>query len=375
MTENQVTTNEKGKPDLEQMGAMVLGETISLLPNCKNFNDVLQLCTWVAQSKVVPEAYRNNPADIFVAASYGSEIGLPFMTAIQKIAVINGRPALPSDIKLAMVRSKKLLEKFTECSIKEIEKTGAAWCEMKRVGVDEPMFHSFTVENAKMAGLWERRGQNNYPTPWVTYKYRMLQLKARDMVLRDLFGDVFFGMASVEEAQEAAIIEHAASPEGQLEEKSQPDTKGKEILEAPKPALNPIDDFTRGTPTPKPPAEEPVIAKGQLTMKEEKPSDSIQQKVEELAEMPLSLKADDPMLDKVQGALSAIAQLVDGSVEQLRKLPGGGPRLMALWQKYKMPTADFGKKPASSILPEPELALFGNEVQQVVGEIERKAKK
>jgi len=227
---------------------------LALLPNLKNFKDVMNLCTWVSQSNIVPQAYRGKPADVFVAAEYGAEIGLKFMQAIQNIAVINGKPALPSDIKLAMVRSKRLIERFKEASIKEIKQTGIAWCEMKRVDDPDPIRHEFTIEDAKTAFLWERKGRDGQPTPWVTYKHRMLQLKPRDMVLRDLFGDVFKGMLSVEEAQEIEIISTDNSPEAKMIEQSQPDTKGADIATQ---AAQPVEQVAVPKPAPVPsqPAE------------------------------------------------------------------------------------------------------------------------
>ena len=173
--------------DLKTLGILGSDEESSLIPSFTNFSDVLQFCTWISQSEIVPAAYKGKPADVFVAMSYGKEIGLPFMTSIQKIAIIGKRPALPSDIKLAMVRAKGLLEEFRESSIEEIEKTGKSWCEMKRKGVKEIMRHTFSVEAAKTAGLWQKRGYNNQPTPWITYPNRMLQLKPRDLCLRDLY--------------------------------------------------------------------------------------------------------------------------------------------------------------------------------------------
>lgn len=201
-----VKIEEPPKKEREKQGALHMAgyelegatQENTLMPKFKTFGEIFEYCNWVASSEIIPAAYKNRPADVFMAAQYGHEIGLPFMTAIQNIAIIGGRPALPSDIKLAMVRGRKILEWKREAGLEEIKETGLAWCEMKRVGEPEIQRHTFSIDDAKMAGLWERRGQNNYPTPWVTHKFRMLMLKARDMCLRDLFGDVYKGLHSVE---------------------------------------------------------------------------------------------------------------------------------------------------------------------------------
>lgn len=323
---------------------------LSLLPNCKNFQEVFQLCNWIAESSIVPEAYRGRPADVFVAAEYGADLGLKFMTSVQNIAIISGRPALPSDIKLAMVRGKKLLQYWKEASIEEIKKTGIAWCEMKRVDVDEPMRHTYTIDDAKMARVWEKLGRNDYPTPWVTHKYRMLQLKPRDMCLRDLFGDVFKGLHSVEEAQEIRMIEEEQEAQALIEDKSQPGTKGKEILQAELPPLSaakPATEEKERVPLARPSEggqEEGVMGTAATQGKPEPASAS---------------NANDSPEEIVR-------RMIDERVTRIRSYPSGGAALMAVWSKFKLPAAQFGKVATSSLLGIDILAQFNEELGELI---------
>jgi hypothetical protein len=323
---------------------------LSLLPNCKNFAEVFQLCNWIAESNIVPEAYRGRPADIFVAAEYGSDIGLKFMTAIQNIAIISGRPALPSDIKLAMVRGKNLLEWKKEASIEEIKKTGIAWCEMKRIGVDQVERHTYTIDDAKMARVWEKLGRNDYPTPWVTHKFRMLQLKPRDMCLRDLFGDVFKGLLSVEEAQEIEIIQDTHSDQVLIEQKSQPETKGKEILQAEAPSLKPSPTFVK--PEEGTGALEAVGAGGgpvQLPEQSKEPKEEAEKKPE---------------------AKGPLATLVDTRLSKLRGMAAGSAAALKVWTAFKLPVAQFGKQEPSDLLPAEQLQPFNDMLEKALVGIE-----
>jgi hypothetical protein len=308
---------------------------LSLMPNCKNFAEVFQLCNWIAESNIVPEAYRGRPADVFVAAEYGSDIGLKFMTSIQNIAIIGGRPALPSDIKLAMVRGKKLLEYWKEASTEEIKKTNIAWCEMKRVDVAEIMRHTYTVDDAKMARVWEKLGRNDYPTPWVTHKWRMLQLKPRDMCLRDLFGDVFKGLHSVEEAQEIQIIEAEQSSQALIEQRSQPETKGREILESDKPPLKPAEEAGVKPLPGAPEAKAAGVAR---------PSDGGQE--EGVLGTSLGQTKTQAELNAEQSLSSAgaMAALVDSRAAKLRALPAGSAALLKIWSLFRLPVSKFGKE-------------------------------
>lgn len=323
-----------GLGDLELSGEA--RTELSLMPNCKNFAEVFQLCNWISESQIVPEAYRGRPADIFVAAEYGSDIGLKFMTAIQNIAIISGRPALPSDIKLAMVRGKHLLEWKKEASLDEIKKTGIAWCEMKRVDVQEVERHTWSVDDAKVAGVWEKLSRNGFAGPWVTHKWRMLQLKPRDMCLRDLFGDVFKGLHSVEEAQEIVMLNEAQTSQALIESFSQPETKGKEILAAPKPPLT------------------PASAQAEPTKANDPPKESVQ--------------------ENAPAVTGALANLVAERCAKLRGLIAGSAALMKLWNEFKLPGAKFGKVEASSMLTADQLAAFNDRLTDLMIALDEKKK-
>ena len=70
-------------------------------------------------------------------------------------------------------------------------------------------------------------------------------------------------------------------------------------------------------------------------------------------------------------AASAVAKLVDGAVENLRKLPTGPARLQQFWKHYKLPSEAFNKKAkVSSLLIEPDLGFFGIDVEKVIAQLE-----
>jgi hypothetical protein len=72
-----------------------------------------------------------------------------------------------------------------------------AVCEAKRRGEPEPIRRTFSVADAKKAGLWGKQG------PWQQYPERMLQMRARAFALRDGFADVLGGLYLREEIEDA----------------------------------------------------------------------------------------------------------------------------------------------------------------------------
>jgi len=170
-----------------------------------SFDDAFRFAKMVATSDFAPKDFRGKPESCLLAIQHGSEIGLSPMQALQNIACINGRPAIWGDAALAIVQASAVCEFVYE----EITGDGdqmTAVCQAKRRGYAKPTTATFTVADAKRAGLWGKTG------PWTQYPKRMLQLRARGFALRDAFPDVLKGLVTAEEAQDYPTPPQAAEP-------------------------------------------------------------------------------------------------------------------------------------------------------------------
>lgn len=159
------------------------------------FDDAFRFAKMVAASDFAPKDFRGKPESCLLAIQHGSEIGLSPMQSLQNIACINGRPAIWGDAALAVAMASPVCEYVREY-IEGDGDTMRAWCEAKRRGYDKPTVATFSVADAKRAGLWGKSG------PWTQYSRRMLQLRARGFALRDAFPDVLKGLVTAEEAQD-----------------------------------------------------------------------------------------------------------------------------------------------------------------------------
>ena len=160
-----------------------------------SLEDAFRFANAVAASGFAPRGMEK-PEAILVAIQLGAELGLTPMSALQNIAVINGRPAIYGDAALALVRSSGLLEVFREEEVGEAGKdTLGIKVTAKRKGFDEAT-ETFTVADAKLSKLWGKAG------PWSDYPKRMLKFRARGFLLRDQFGDILKGLRTAEEARD-----------------------------------------------------------------------------------------------------------------------------------------------------------------------------
>ena len=171
------------------------GAMTAIIP--RNMDEVWRLAQAVSLSGLSPNDMRE-PEKVMVAILHGLELGLKPMQAIQRIAVINGRPSLWGDAALGLVRASGLLEEIKE-TIEGEGDARIAVCETKRRGDPGSIIRKFSVRDAKVAGLWGKKG------PWTTHPDRMLQMRARGFNLRDSHPDVLGGMYLAEELQGEAI--------------------------------------------------------------------------------------------------------------------------------------------------------------------------
>lgn len=160
--------------------------------------DLWLMAERIAVSGLAPKGMER-PETIFVALEMGMELGLPLMSSLRNIAVINGRPSIWGDAALALVQSTGLLEDYDEHVDGEGDELVGVVVS-KRKGRSKPIKTTFSVADAKKAGLWGKQG------PWSQYAPRMLKLRARGFNLRDNFPDVLQGLYTVEEAGDIPAV-------------------------------------------------------------------------------------------------------------------------------------------------------------------------
>jgi hypothetical protein len=162
----------------------------------QTIDECYRLATLVCKSGMAPKDYKDNPEAACVTIMHGMEVGVPPMAALQGISNINGRPCIWGDLALALVRSSGLMESIEET----IDGTGdnmVATCKTKRKGDPTVVVRTFSVADAKKAGLWTKTN-----TPWITYPQRMLQMRARAWCIRDAYTDVLKGLHIREEIED-----------------------------------------------------------------------------------------------------------------------------------------------------------------------------
>jgi hypothetical protein len=196
-------TNIAVLPTAEHRPALTAGaKPTAIVPT--DMDSAYRLAKAVCMAGMAPKGL-DTPEKAMVAIMHGLEIGLTPMAALQRIAVVNGRPTIWGDGAIGLVRGSGLCEYVREYT--EGEGDGLrAICEAKRKGEREPIVRIFSVAEAKRAGLWGKQG------PWQQYPSRMLAMRARAFCLRDGFADVLGGLYIKEEIEDTGAAAPSPPP-------------------------------------------------------------------------------------------------------------------------------------------------------------------
>ena len=171
---------------------------LSRLPNFEP-HDIASLELFakiISNSELAPKDYRNKLENCMVAIMMGRELGLSPMQALQGIAVINGRPSVWGDALWALVLSHP---EYGGCDEEVTE--AEAKCVLRRIrrGVASSVTETFSMADAKKAGLVGEKDGEGKNTPWKTYPKRMMMWRARTFAARSLYADALKGLSSAEE--------------------------------------------------------------------------------------------------------------------------------------------------------------------------------
>lgn len=179
----------------------------------------LEYADELAKSNLLPAAYRGKSENVLLAMEYGTALGVPPMTAIQGVHVIEGKPTLSADLMAALVRREghKLRMGVTRDG-----ETRVGWAELVRD--DDPDFTfrtEWTWQRATNAGLVNK-------AVWKRYPEAMLKARAVTEVIREGASEVLHGMAYTPEELgfDGRIVEGELVEETQQAEESAPSRHG-----------------------------------------------------------------------------------------------------------------------------------------------------
>lgn len=152
----------------------------------ENLAQARTLADDIAKSGLVPRHLQGNPYNVYVTLMWGRELGLSPMASVMGIWVEpkSGRPALYEQTALAIVKRSPLCKYFRLLKTSTEVATFETW----RVGDPEPIPMSFTIEEARTAGLLHKDNWKSYPAAMLRSRCAMMLARA---VYEDVLANVY----------------------------------------------------------------------------------------------------------------------------------------------------------------------------------------
>ena len=155
--------------------------------------------TYLAQTSIIPKAFRGDEAAIIVVGMMGQTLGMPLMEAINSIILVEGNLTL----KAQTMRSLVWAAGFSLSLEGDSEKATAVGERTDRAGKPHAETVVFSMADAETAGLAKR-------STWKQYPRAMLKARATSELCRDFFPDVLRGMSYTPE--EVSNIDNSYTP-------------------------------------------------------------------------------------------------------------------------------------------------------------------
>lgn len=136
----------------------------------------------IAQSNIIPDAYRNKAANVMVAMNFGQAMGLSPAESLYRIAVIKGKPTMSAELIAAQVR-----KAGHKLRIKKDEAAQSVTATVVRCDdPDYPISVTRDLAWAKSMGLASNDNYRRQPMTMLTW--RAITAVAREACPEALFG-------------------------------------------------------------------------------------------------------------------------------------------------------------------------------------------
>jgi hypothetical protein len=176
-------------------------------PPLAEFAALERMATAIADTQMIPPAYRKKPADVLAVFLKARELGLAPMFALNHIFVIEGTPGLSANLIGALIRRARHRMQTLEST----DKQARIWGRRRDTGDEVTV--TWTIEIARRNGLLKKSNWN--------YIESMLVARATSQLGRELFQDVTMGIVyTPDELEDIQADAFKAPPQGQVERKS-----------------------------------------------------------------------------------------------------------------------------------------------------------
>jgi len=203
------------------------------------FNQMYRVANLFAASDLVPEHYRNKPANCFLALQMATRLEIEPMMFIQNSYIVRGKPGLQAVVMIALVNSRGPFTGPIQWSFKGEGNTRSCTAYATHKVTRQVCEATVTWEMVKKEGWHEKPGSK-----WLSMPDLMLQYRSAAFLARLYCPEVILGLPTVEELEdiEAGTGHKPVEQTGRIEERlAKKPIESKIVQPAPEPPTAPIE--------------------------------------------------------------------------------------------------------------------------------------
>ena len=179
-----------------------------------DMGSLMQQANFLSQSTIIPEAYRNKPANCLIALEFANRIGCNFLTAAQSLYIISGKPSWSSQF---LISAWNTCGRYTSIKYQMFgtEKDGN---EFGCIAYSTEIESGERLESPKITiGMANGEGwSKKNGSKWIHLKPLMLRYRAAAFLIRLYAPELTFGLHTREEMED--IVNVTPSKKSKAEE-------------------------------------------------------------------------------------------------------------------------------------------------------------
>lgn len=184
---------------------------VSAKPKSMSMADELSFAQTVADGSLLPQAYRGNPANVFIAVNLGQAMGLGPAESLYRINVIQGKPTASAELIAAQVRKAGHKLRIYKDEARQSVTATIVRCD----DPDYPISETRDAAWAKAMGLASKDNYRKQPMTMLTW--RAITAAAREACPEALYGvaytpDEMTDMQPDTKPAEASAAPRSAAP-------------------------------------------------------------------------------------------------------------------------------------------------------------------
>ena len=201
-TEEKTTELAKPKPPQVAMTHMGLQPT--------TLDEAYRFATWMSQSDMVPDRYKNEPGKCMIAYDYSLRLGVSYLTVMQHVYTVHGRPAMEAVLVIALANTSGLFVDPLEYEVRGDDahaKDYAVRATAKRKSTGTILYGPWIDWRLVDGEGWSKKRDSK----WITMPEQMFHYRAAAWFQRRHCPEVTMGMLTTDEAAEIPPRKHVDS--------------------------------------------------------------------------------------------------------------------------------------------------------------------